>query len=565
MCLVTIARIWSILAGNKLSAFLAISNWSKISDYNLTINNVTQYRWRKGYCLMAFSILQGGIDPSHHGLTSVGAPEWPSMRKSTNGPTTDNVPGAPTPEDTPNNETIDLQKPDLTCTPDPTQTKAHREVVGVENAGEQVYGKVTGLCNKHCKYSEQWNPWHPFQSADNFQPAQSFSQQRKRWRDQHLRRGLDNFNIESFQSADALSKHLSQLDFGLGEDSWIKGHSHIFGTIYCSDIVKCLQLLWAHLPLLVHLDLEPGSISDLEHCRIYSEMNTATWWYDMRDQLPVRAMIVLVICASSNTHLTSFSSAQYAWPLYVTIGNNQQDFRRTPTKRACIHIGLITCHLTGAKNTDEEWHSEVGTVLSLLRNLDMTGPGLSWHCTDGLQRQCHPLFVAWVGDHPEQVMFSQGPDGSGPMCEIPKGVPMGHSTLGPLNNPRDQDAYSDLVEETSIDVLYTLGVYPIRNQFWRYPFAMSISFGSRMNCIRYSWVQLRTYCTGCSNTWKLEMWRVTLAMSSHRYHYIGASSSSLNHSIPWKSAPGWEKICGAWSEHWQWIALQFLTAAKMMG
>jgi len=89
-----------------------------------------------------------------------------------------NVPGAPPPpEDTPNDEPMDPLQPDLTCTSDPTKTKAHRQVVGVENAGRKAYGKATGLYNKHCKNSEQWNPWHRFRSAHDFQQAQSFSQQ----------------------------------------------------------------------------------------------------------------------------------------------------------------------------------------------------------------------------------------------------------------------------------------------------------------------------------------------------------------------------------------------------
>jgi len=102
----------------------------------------------------------------------------------------------------------------------------------VENAGGKVYGKATGLYNKHCKYSEQGNPWHPFRSAHDFQQAQSFSQQTKTWIDHHLRHGLDNFKIESFQSAYAMRKLLSELDFGLGDDSWNDDHSHIFGTLY---------------------------------------------------------------------------------------------------------------------------------------------------------------------------------------------------------------------------------------------------------------------------------------------------------------------------------------------
>ena len=53
----------------------------------------------------------------------------------------DNIPGAAPPEDTPNKEPIDPQQPDLTCTPDPTKTKAHRQVVGVENVGGKHMAK----------------------------------------------------------------------------------------------------------------------------------------------------------------------------------------------------------------------------------------------------------------------------------------------------------------------------------------------------------------------------------------------------------------------------------------
>jgi hypothetical protein len=113
---------------------------------------------------------------------------------------------------------------------------AHRQGVGVENAGGKAYRKATGLYNKHRKYLENWNPLHPFRSADDFQQDQSFSQQTKTWIDQHLRRGLDNFKIALFHSADALRKLLSEHDFGLGDDSWIKDDSHLFGTIYYRDI-----------------------------------------------------------------------------------------------------------------------------------------------------------------------------------------------------------------------------------------------------------------------------------------------------------------------------------------
>jgi hypothetical protein len=162
---------------------------------------------------MGFYHLPASLTLSHHGLTTVRAPE-----------------------DMPNEEPINPQQPVLTYTPDPTKTKAHRKVVGVENAGRKAYGKATGLYIKHHTYSEQWNPWHPLWSGHDFQLAQSLRQQTKTWRDQHLRRGLDNCKLEPFQTAEALQKLLYELDFRLGDESWIADDSHISGTLYNRDI-----------------------------------------------------------------------------------------------------------------------------------------------------------------------------------------------------------------------------------------------------------------------------------------------------------------------------------------
>ena len=223
-----------------------------------------------------------------------------------------NVPGAPPPEDTPDEETMDPQRPGLTYIPDPTKTRAHRQVVGVENMGGKAYGKATGLYNKHRKYSEHWNPWHPVQTVHNFQQAQSFSQRTKIWIYQHLRHGLDNFNIASFKSADALLKLLSRLDFGLGNDSWIEEHSHFSGTLYYRDIFNCIQFVLAHLLFQAQLDFELVRLADSESRRIYSEMSTGDWSWDTQDPLPAGATIVQVICVSDKTHLTNFSGNQNA-------------------------------------------------------------------------------------------------------------------------------------------------------------------------------------------------------------------------------------------------------------
>jgi len=68
----------------------------------------------------------------------------------------------------------------------------------------------------------------------------------------------------------------------------------------------------------------------------------------------------------------------------------------------------------------------VGTVLSPLQNLDITGPGLKRDCADGFQRQWYALLAAWVRVYPERIMVAQLSYGSSLMWEIPEVAPMGH-------------------------------------------------------------------------------------------------------------------------------------------
>ena len=157
-----------------------------------------------------------------------------------------------------------------------------------------------------------------------------------------------------------------------------------------------------------------------------------------------------VIYGSDKTHLTKFLGDQHAWPHYLTIGDIRKDICCAHNKCAYILVTLIPCPPQGAKTMDKVWHSAVGTLLSQLRYLDVTGPGLKWDFADGFPRQCYPLLAAWVRDYPEQVMVAQVSYGLCPLCEIPKGSPMGHSSFPPLDNLRDQHIYSELLEENNI-------------------------------------------------------------------------------------------------------------------
>jgi len=57
-----------------LSALSSKRNYSMRTDSRLTINKISLYWSKMGYNMMGFYHLQNGINPSHHGSTSVGHP-----------------------------------------------------------------------------------------------------------------------------------------------------------------------------------------------------------------------------------------------------------------------------------------------------------------------------------------------------------------------------------------------------------------------------------------------------------------------------------------------------------
>jgi len=100
------------------------------TDLSCTIHNVSEYGSIKRNYLRGLYHLENRIDLSRHGSTSVNATEWPLINLTTNKLPIENIPSTPPPEDTFNEEAIDDQKSNLTCTPDPTTIISHRLVVG---------------------------------------------------------------------------------------------------------------------------------------------------------------------------------------------------------------------------------------------------------------------------------------------------------------------------------------------------------------------------------------------------------------------------------------------------
>ncbi|KAF8425423.1 hypothetical protein BGX38DRAFT_1081430, partial [Terfezia claveryi] len=54
----------------------------------------------------------------------------------------------------------------------------------------------------------------------------------------------------------------------------------------------------------------------------------------LQKQVPTGCMVVPVLLASDQTHLTNFSGDKKLWPLYMSIGNIKSTIRNKPTMNA---------------------------------------------------------------------------------------------------------------------------------------------------------------------------------------------------------------------------------------
>ena len=339
------------------------------------------------------------------------------------------------------------------------------ELEGAEAGG--VLGIAESLYKKHRKYGSDWNPWHPFANAFDYQQARALSAQKKTWIDDYLRAGLDCFRTTSFQSASELWELLRDLDFGLGANSWY-GAAGRHGTIYCRDILECIKFLLGHLSFSEDLDFAPVQLFDSADNRIYSEMNSGDWWWETQEHLPSGASIIPIILASDKTHLTNFSGDKSAWPLYMSIGNIRKDVRRTASRRAWILIGFIPVPSKGAPDSGAAWHHAVDMVLGALKDVEIRGPGYQWDCADGFRRNCYPIIAAWIGDYPEITTLAQIIGGACPVCEIPKGPAMGHDQQARKFKLRSAVEYQERLEDYAGE-LKQVHLQPIPNLFWDYP------------------------------------------------------------------------------------------------
>ncbi|KAI0026893.1 hypothetical protein K488DRAFT_91714 [Vararia minispora EC-137] len=146
----------------------------------------------------------------------------------------------------------------------------------------------------------------------------------------------------------------------------------------------------------------------------FSDMHTGWWWWQLQAKMESErpgVTIIPIIILSDKTQLTLFCNCS-AYPMYLTIGNILKETCWKPSPQAQLLLGYLpVSRLTQIKNAESRQCALVNLFHTCMK--DILNPfeaagvdGVIMTSGDGQCRWCHPIFAAFVGDYPEQVLVT---------------------------------------------------------------------------------------------------------------------------------------------------------------
>ncbi|KAI9640247.1 hypothetical protein NHQ30_011297 [Ciborinia camelliae] len=227
-------------------------------------------------------------------------------------------------------------------------------------------------------------------------------------------------NIKNYSQ---INNWLYEIPYGIPNDTWYNSTITLTNipstlplpklTILHRDITNCLRFLIGHRPFAKHLSWAPVRQFNYTNRRMYSEMNTGTWWWEMQEKLPSGATVVPLLLASDKTQLTKLRGDICAWPVYISIGNLSRNIRKQQKVPSKLLLGLIPIPsgLTHAVDANVSravkshlYHESLRLMLKPLEKLSKYGA--FFHCADGLARYCYPILANFSADYEEQALIT---------------------------------------------------------------------------------------------------------------------------------------------------------------
>ncbi|THU80569.1 hypothetical protein K435DRAFT_939508 [Dendrothele bispora CBS 962.96] len=199
------------------------------------------------------------------------------------------------------------------------------------------------------------------------------------------------------------------------------------------------------------------------------------WWWSTQEALEKEtpgATVVPVILSSDKTQVTLFRNKS-AYPVYLTIGNLPKEIRRKPSQQGQILLAYLPTtkleHITNKaarrRTVSNLFHACVSHLVAPLKRAGIEGIVLQ--SGDGIQRRCHPILAAYVGDYPEQMLVTCGYYGNCPVC-MTKRDRLGEypcraafRDFGQAVNAAKQIGKDEWVESCS-----NANIRPVQHPFW---------------------------------------------------------------------------------------------------
>jgi len=153
-----------------------------------------------------------------------------------------------------------------------------------EGTGELI-GDVAGFEDEHSNLRA--DPWAPFNSAEAFKLASLFIDGKvsKTRINDYFSRGLGNAKSVAYSSMHTLENHLRFLDPYSQYLQWFEGQvadSQRTLQFFYRDVLGCVRYLLCQIAYRDDLVYAPQREYDPSGQRIYAEMHTADWWWDLQ-------------------------------------------------------------------------------------------------------------------------------------------------------------------------------------------------------------------------------------------------------------------------------------------
>ncbi|KAF8541851.1 hypothetical protein BDD12DRAFT_877663 [Trichophaea hybrida] len=158
-----------------------------------------------------------------------------------------------------------------------------------------TYHPTAGRVHGDVENYEHWHglkqdPWRPFITPEEFLQARRFVESHTS--KNHMRRhfkegGCRNPEQFSYTSGKTLYKKLSEMEERLPRwQEKISETPHGKRTFHFRDILECAKYLLKQRCYMQYTVYAPFQETTPQGLRVYSEMNSADWWWDIQDRIP---------------------------------------------------------------------------------------------------------------------------------------------------------------------------------------------------------------------------------------------------------------------------------------